>query len=108
MKEIEKEAFLESGITDVNLSSDVSVLKISDKAFAKCSKLKSAVIRLEKPIGSCIDASSDIFSFCSKMERIELSEECRNVIDLKDIEQARVVSYGVKISEVATNYKNNY
>lgn len=115
LKEIEKEAFLESGITDVNLSSDVSVLKISDKAFAKCSKLKSAVIRLKKPMGSCIYASNDIFSscsnifsFCSNLERIELSEECRNVIDLKDIKQARVVSYGVKISEVPTNYKKNY
>ena len=73
MKEIEKEAFLESGITDVNLSSDVNVLKISDKAFAKCSKLKSAVIRLKKPMGSCINASNDIFSFCGNMERIELN-----------------------------------
>ena len=108
LKEIEYEAFLESRITDVNLSSDASVLKISNRAFAKCSKLKSAVIRLKKPMGSCIDASNDIFSFCSNMERIELSEECRNVIDLKDIEQARVVSYGVKISEVPTNYKKNY
>ena len=108
LKEIEKEAFLESGITDVNLSSDASVLKILNRAFAKCSKLKSAVIRLEKPIGSCINISNYIFSFCSNMERIELSEECWNVIDLKDIKQARVVSYGVKISEVPTNYKKNY
>ena len=108
LKEIEKEAFLESGITDVNLSSDASVLKISYRAFAKCSELKSAVIRLEKPMRSCINISNDIFSFCSNMERIELSEECRNVIDLKDIKQARVVSYGVKISEVPTNYKKNY
>ena len=107
LKEIEYEAFLESGITDVNLSSDVSVLKISYRAFAKCSELKSAVIRLEKPMGSCINASNDIFSFCSNMERIELSEECRNVMDFKYM-SPRIISYGVEISEVPTNYKKNY
>ena len=107
LKEIEKEAFLESGITDVNLSSDVSVLKISDKAFAKCSKLKSAVIRLKKPMGSCINISNDIFSFCRNIERIELSEECRKVMDFKYM-SPRIISYGVKISEVPTNDKNNY
>ena len=107
LKEIEKEAFLESEITDVNLSSDVSVLKISDKAFAKCSKLKSAVIRLKKPMGSCINASNDIFSFCGNMERIELSEECRDVMDFKYM-SPRIISYGVEINEVPTNYKKNY
>ena len=107
LKEIEKEAFLESGITGVNLSSDVSVLKISDKAFAKCSKLKSAVIRLKKPMGSCINASNDIFSFCGNMERIELSEECRDVMDFKYM-SPRIISYGVEINEVPTNYKKNY
>ena len=107
LKEIEKEAFLESGITDVNLSSDVSVLKISDKAFAKCSKLKSAVIRWKKPMGSCINASNDIFSFCGNMERIELSEECRDVMDFKYM-SPRIISYGVEINEVPTNYKKNY
>ena len=107
LKEIEKEAFLESGITDVNLSSDASVLKISDRAFAKCSELKSAVIRLEKPMGSCINASNDIFSFCGNMKRIELSEECRDVMDFKYM-SPRIISYGVEISEVPTNYKKNY
>lgn len=107
LKKIEYEAFLESGITDINLSSDVSVLNISYRAFAKCSELKSAVIRLKKPMGLCIDASSDIFSFCSNLERIELSEECRKVMDFKYM-SPRIISYGVKISEVPTDYKKNY
>ena len=89
------------------MSSDVSVLKISYQAFAKCSELKSAVIRLEKPIGSCINISNDIFSFCSNMERIELSEECRDVMDFKYM-RTRIISYGVEISEVPTGCKKNY
>ena len=108
LKEIDYQAFSGSGITDINISPCVSELEISYEAFAECAELKSAVIRLEKPIGSRINIENNIFYLCRNIERIELSEECRNVIDLKDIKQARVVSYGVKISEVPTNYKKNY
>ena len=108
LKEIDYRAFSGSGITDINISPCVSELEISYEAFAECAELKSAVIRLEKPIGSRINIENNIFYLCRNIERIELSEECRDVIDLKDIKQAHVVSYGVKISEVPTNYKKNY
>ena len=108
LKEIDYRAFSGSGITDINISPCVSELEISYEAFAECAELKSAVIRLEKPIGLRINIENNIFYLCRNIERIELSEECRDVIDLKDIKQAHVVSYGVKISEVPTNYKKNY
>lgn len=108
LKEIDYRAFSGSGITDINISPCVSELEISYEAFAECAELKLAVIRLEKPIGSRINIENNIFYLCRNIERIELSEECRDVIDLKDIKQAHVVSYGVKISEVPTNYKKNY